>query len=516
MPNFANRTLYHGDNLEFLRGMDSETIHLIATDPPFNKNRDFHATPDSLARDAQFEDRWSWQDDIHDDWLISIQRDEPEVWQAITSAKVVYGDDMGAFLCWMAVRLLEMQRVLTPNGSIYLHCDSTANHYLKALMDAVFGPENFRTDIVWRRTTAHSDTRQGRQQHGRIHDNLLFYTKSSTWIWNPVYSPYDSDYVDNTYKYEEADTGRRYTLDNLTGPGGASKGNPRYDVMGVTRYWRYSQERMQGLIDEGRVVQTRKGAVPRYKRYLDEMPGVPLQDLWTDINPLQSQANERTGYPTQKPLALYDRIIASSSNPGDFVLDPFCGCATTPIAAERLGRQWVGMDIWDGAHQIVLDRLEAEGLAVKNRRGRNRGQQLLTFGDIHYETTPPKRTDDGEPAILALRTPMGRARERRHPAPRTQHGNLLLDIGPFCQGCGADYSFDPRVLEVDHINPRSQGGTDAFDNLTLLCPPCNKEKRDRYTLIGLQQANRAAGWMKNEANLRMGRAAGRTSRRRRR
>ena len=181
-----------------------------------------------------------------------------------------------------------------------------------------------------------------------------------------------------------------------------------------------------------------------------------------------------------------------------------------------MGRQWVGIDIWDGAHQIVLDRLESEGLAVKNRRGRNRGQQLLTFGDIHYETKPPKRTDDGEPATLALRTPMGRARERRHPAPRAQHSNLLADIGPFCQGCGADYSFDPRVLEVDHINPRSQGGTDAFDNLTLLCPPCNKEKRDRYTLIGLQQANRAAGWMKNESNLRMGRAAGRTSRRRRR
>ena len=170
--NVPNRTLFHGDNLDFLRGINSGALHLIATDPPFNKNRDFHATPDSLAQDAQFQDRWSWRDDIHDDWLIAIQRDEPEVWQVITAAKTVYGDDMAAFLCWMAVRLLEMHRILTTDGSIYLHCDSTANHYLKALMDAVFGPGNFRTHIVWRRTTAHSDTRQGRQQHGRIHDNL--------------------------------------------------------------------------------------------------------------------------------------------------------------------------------------------------------------------------------------------------------------------------------------------------------------------------------------------------------
>ena len=232
-----------------------------------------------------------------------------------------------------------------------------------------------------------------------------------------------------------------------------------------------------------------------------------------DINPIQSQAKERTGYPTQKPLPLYERMIQASSNPGDMVLDPFCGCATTPVAAERLGRQWVGMDIWDGAHQIVLDRLESEGLAVKGRR--RRGQQLLTFGDITYSTTPPKRTDGGATASFILRTPTGSG-SQRYPAPRTQHGKLLLDIGAFCQGCGADYGFDTRVLEVDHINPRSQGGTDAYDNLTLLCPPCNKEKRDRFTLVGLQQHNRANGYMRNEGNLRMGRVAGRSSSRRRR
>ena len=155
--NFANRTLYHGDNIDFLRGMNSSTVDLISTDPPFNKSRDFHATPDSLAAGAQFQDRWSWQDDIHDDWLIAIQRDEPEVWHVITAAKEVYGDDMAAFLCWLGVRLLEMHRVLTDDGSLYLHCDATASHYIKTLLDAVFKQRQFRSEIVWQRAGAHND-----------------------------------------------------------------------------------------------------------------------------------------------------------------------------------------------------------------------------------------------------------------------------------------------------------------------------------------------------------------------
>ena len=335
--NVSNRTLFHGDNLDFLRGINSGTVHLVATDPPFNKNRDFHATPDQLEG-AGFQDRWSWRDDLHDDWLIAIQRDNPAVWQSVHSAKLIAGDAMGAYLCWLGVRLLEMRRVLRDDGSIYLHCDSTASHYIKTLMDAVFGPENFRSEITWKRTSAHNDTRQGRRQHGRIHDHLLFYTCSEEWTWNPIYTDYDPEYIAKSYKHVEADTGRRYRLDNLTGPGGAAKGNPRYEVMGVTRYWRYSQEKMQDLIDEGRVVQTKPGGVPSYKRYLDEMPGVLLQDLWTDISPLQYQSKERTGFPTQKPSELYERIIRASSNAEDVVLDPFCGCATTAVAAERLGR----------------------------------------------------------------------------------------------------------------------------------------------------------------------------------
>ena len=221
--------------------------------------------------------------------------------------------------------------------------------------------------------------------------------------------------------------------------------------------------------------------------------------LWDDIN--ETLGNEGTGFPTQKPLALYERIILASSNPGDVVLDPFCGCATTPIAAERQGRRWLGMDIWQGAYQQVVQRIQAN-------------RQLLTDSNpqVIYQTTPPVRTDGGETATLILSMPRPES-SRRNPPPRTQHGRLLADIGALCQGCGADYTFDPRVLEVDHINPKSQSGTDAYDNLTLLCPPCNKAKRDRLTLIGLQGENRQNGYMKNEANLRMGRVAGRTRRR---
>ena len=172
-PDFRNRTLYHRDNPAVFRGMDSNSVHLIATDAPFSKSRDFHATPESLAAGASFQDRWSWRDDIHDEWLIEIQRDHPEVWSVITSTKEVYGDDMAAFLCWMGVRLLEVRRVLREDGSMYLHCDHTASHYLKALMDAIFGRRNFRSEIIWRRTTAHSDT----TRYGANTDTILFYSK---------------------------------------------------------------------------------------------------------------------------------------------------------------------------------------------------------------------------------------------------------------------------------------------------------------------------------------------------
>ena len=212
--NFENRTLYHGDNLDFLRGMNSGTVHLIATDPPFNKSRDFHATPDSLAAGASFQDRWSWHDDIHDDWLVRIQRDEPEVWHVITAAKEVYGDDMAAFLCWLGVRLLEMHRILTDDGSLYLHIDDTAHAWAKALMDAIFGAHAYRNTLAWRRATSHNDA----SNYGRIMDYLLFYGKGQTHTWNgdtiaAVKTPGELHKA-----YPSEDDRGRFRADNLTGP----------------------------------------------------------------------------------------------------------------------------------------------------------------------------------------------------------------------------------------------------------------------------------------------------------
>ena len=514
--NFVNRTLYHGDNLDFMRGMNSGTVNLIATDPPFNKSRDFHATPDTLAAGAQFQDRWSWQDDIHDEWLIAIQRDEPEVWHVITAAKEVYGDDMAAFLCWLGVRLLEMHRLLADDGSLYLHIDHTAHAWTKALLDAIFGRSNFRNEIVWRRNESGAKGSQhDANSWGNNVDYLLFYAKSSAAVFEPrTIRDFDDQELQRRYpKVDERGEPYHTKLTAWRQPSMGARPNLCYEFHGITppydTGWRLERDRMEEEFKKGNIVVI-DGKVER-RSYYKDYEGVSPGNLWTDKELLLgANSAERTGFPTQKPLALYERIVEASSNPDDMVLDPFCGCATTPVAAERSGRQWVGMDIWDGAHQMVLDRLETEGLAVRGRRRR----QLLTFGDITYSTTPPKRTDNGEPAALVLRTPTGRA--QRLPSPRTHHGRLLTDLGAFCQGCGADYQFDTRVLEVDHINPRSQGGTDAYENLTLLCPPCNKEKRDRYTLIGLQQFNRANGYMKNEGNLRMGRAQGRTRARRRR
>lgn len=491
--NFSNRTLYHGDNLAFLRGMNSGTVNLIATDPPFNKNRDFHADPDKLGSDAKFEDRWRWDRDIHDDWLIAIQRDEAEVWAIITAAKTVYGDDMAAFLCWLAVRLMEMHRILTENGSLYLHMDDTAAAWVKCLLDAIFGRANFRNSVIWKRTRRGFKGSQFKaKRYNSNTDTILFYTKTYEAFFDQtrVLTPYEPGYLQ---AFRLKDEKGPYYLDlAYNRPSASPRPNLCYEYRGFSpphlSGWKVGEPRMKELDAAGELVVVKT----TLHRKIRPKAGRIRNTLWDDIN--ETRGNEDTGYPTQKPLPLYERMILASSNPDDMVLDPFCGCATTPIAAERLGRQWVGMDSWDGAHQQVLSRMQEH-------------QQLLAaYSQVIYATVPPIRTDDGEPATLTLRTPTGRA--LRYPPPRTQHVRLLLDIGAFCQGCGADYNFDSRVLEVDHINPRSQDGTDAYANLTLLCPPCNKEKKDRYTLIGLQQANRTNGWMKDENNLRMGRAQG--------
>ncbi len=360
----ATSVLYYGDNLPILREhFPDESVDLIYLDPPFKSDQNYNvlfAEKDGSRSAAQiqaFEDTWTWSTDAARACDEVIEAGGKTAEAMIAFRQLLGGSDLLAYLAMMAPRVVELRRVLKSTGSIYLHCDSTAGPYLRLLLDAAFGAENFRSEIIWKRSSAHADTKQGRKQHGRIHDVLLFYSKSSDWKWNPVYTPYDTEYVDKFYRHVEDGTGRRYGLFDITGPGGAAKGNPTYDFLGVKRYWRFSRERMEELHRRGRIVQATPGAVPRERRYLDEMPGVPLQDVWTDIAPLSSQAKERLGYPTQKPEALLDRIIRTSSEEGDVVLDPFCGCGTAVAAAQRLKRRWIGIDVTYLAIGLIKRRL---------------------------------------------------------------------------------------------------------------------------------------------------------------
>ena len=492
--NWDNRTLFHGDNLRFLRAMNSESVDLIATDPPFNKGRDFHATPDSLAAGAKFQDRWSWERDVHEEWTDQITDDYPRLMEAIESARYAHSDGMGAYMCFMAVRLLAMHRVLKPTGSIYLHCDPTASHYLKAVMDAIFGWRNFRSDIVWRRN---NPTGRGRKRSANNADYLLYYTKGDKFTWNQQYKPHDPTYTEDKYRYKDMD-GRRYRLSDLKGAGttagssgtpwrgvdpsesGSHWAIPRAALPAEAQQWT-SQEKLDFLDGIGRIYWPKRGKIPQYKRYLDEMPGTPIDTVWTDIPPINSQAKERTGYATQKPLPLYERVIQASSNEGDVVLDPFAGCATTLVCAEQHRRQWVGIDIWEGARKLVVDRLKSEtGL----------------FGDVHYETEPPIRTDDGDTAAPFLRVKQ-RVKEPEGPRwSRAQMYDHLLDQnGPKCQGCDRVFD-DPRYLELDHNTPRSDGGLNHISNRILLCGPCNRLKSNTYTLSGLRRENKKRGYLR--------------------
>ena len=520
--NWANRTLFHGDNLGFLRAMNSESVDLIATDPPFNKGRDFHATPDSLASGAKFQDRWSWAHDVHEEWSDQIRDDYPYLMEAIESARYAHSDGMGAFMCFMAVRLLEMRRVLKKSGSIYLHCDPTASHYLKACMDAIFGWQRFRSEIIWRRSNAHSKTKM---QFGPIHDVILFYSRSLDFTFHAGTRPYSKAYIES--RFTKTDERGRYQTNYLTGPGkrhgGSGKEWRGFDPTDANRHWAIpralrpylpdhgkgmtSQEQLEALWSQDLIVFPKKpGGQPMYKQYVGN--GVKYQDVWAyqpntkgtlfssgehideDVKWLEAEL-ERIGYPTQKPVGLYERMIRTSSNEGDIVCDPFAGCATTLIAAERLRRHWVGIDIWCNAKAVVLKRMAKERLALPEAERHD-----LFTEEIHFTATPPKRTDDGLPAAPALKLQWSQAEPPGPQMSRAQmYDALLASQGAKCQGCNRVFD-DPRYLELDHNIPRSDGGLNHISNRILLCGPCNKLKSNIYTLSGLQRENRKRGYLR--------------------
>ena len=442
-PNFVDKTIWTGDNLDILRGLNSESVDLIYLDPPFNSNRYYAAPVGSRAAGAAFKDTWTLSD-LDKAWMGLIADEQPATYKVIETAGLTHGKGMQSYLCMMAVRLLELRRVLKVTGSIYLHCDPTAEHYLKLLIDAVFGSSNFRSEITWRRTNAKGQAFKGYPNNADI---LLYYSKTNEFAWNRLYVPHDPAYVQKFYKNVEPETGRRYQLDNLVNPN-RDRPNLTYEFLGVTRVWRWTKDRMQAAYEDGLVVQKRPGAVPRLKRYLDEMKGNPVDTIWNDIKPIQSQSKEGTGYPTQKPLALLERIIEASSNKGDVVLDPFCGCATACVAAEKLGRRWVGIDISPKAVELVNMRLQQ---AIGS---------LFHHGYVTARTDIPRRTDIEAPIPY---------RKQKHVLFGEQEGR--------CAGCKILFPF-PN-LTIDHVVPRSKGGTDHLENLQLLCGACNSIKGDR-------------------------------------
>ena len=442
--NFPDNTLYELDNLDVLRGMNSETVDLIATDPPFNTKRNRSGTA------GHYVDKWKWGDtgilpdqwmwnEVHPKWLEKIKDDNPALHQVIEAARVCHGEDIAAFLCFLSVRLLECHRVLKPTGSLYLHCDHAANGYIRMAMDAIFGKNNFRNEIVWHYYNVASTSRNF---FGRKHDTILFYSKSKTvtFNWDDMREPYSQN--SNWVKAS------------------ASYGDDRY-----------------GPDERGKL----------------------MHDVWR-IPTINNMAKERTGSPDQKPLALYERIIKASSNEGDLVLDPFCGCATTIIAAHNLNRRWVGIDRRTDARYHVVCRMA--GISTEEREKLEKRPDLADWlhrqmdkYESYYRTQPPVHTDTGDTAAPTLE-PVYPTDEEYRLTHNEMREILIERFGLHCWGCDFEAP-DERYLDLDHIDPKSNGGTNHLDNRALLCGPCNRKKASRITLVQLRRENKKGGYLVN-------------------
>ncbi len=440
--NVQNRTVFSNDNLPVLRGIDTESVDLIYLDPPFNSNRNYAAPIGSDAAGAAFKDTWTLSD-VDNAWHGEIADREPALYQAIHAAELTHGKGMKSYLIMMAVRLLEMKRVLKKTGSIYLHCDPTASHYLKVTMDSIFGKSNFRSEITWKRTTS---TQKGSQHRslrwGNNADMLLYYAASSSTSLRPERELTESEILK---KFKHVDENRqRYYNDSAhiwSTPNMGERPNLCYEWRGFINPhpsgWRLSKERLEEEYQKGNIVIRPDRKLER-RKYLKDYKGASYGNIWDDVLPPAGE--ERTGYPTQKPIALLERIVKASSDKDDIVLDPFCGCATTCVAAERHQRQWIGIDISPKAVDLVRVRLKNE---------------IGIFGDVIHRTDIPKRSE-------------------KLPNYRTHKHTLFGKQEGLCNGCRTQFPF--RNMTVDHIVPQSQGGTDHEDNLQLLCGACNSTK----------------------------------------
>ena len=486
-PHPLNRHMVIADNLELLRALDNETVDLIVTDPPFAKNYAFTGdlkpplSPEELALEkrtladwgidgpaaaeeagiewpqngdaaAGFSDIWTWEDDVHEEWLDKMEAERQAAAKAIDAARYAHSDGHAAYLAYMAIRLIEMRRVLKPTGSLFLHCDSTANSYLRQVLDAVFGPKNFRNEIVWSYRTGGAS----RTRFSSKHDTIFFYSKTSQWTYN---KPQEKSYTK-------------------------------------------SKSRKPGVINYG------GGEAEFFQDEQGVYNLVNMRDVW-NIPYIGSTDPERTGYPTQKPVALAERIIGAASRPGDMVLDPFAGCAYVPVAAERLGRQWIACDINPRALTVVRRQFNKFHYAVDGQNpdlAMEEGKQTALLADaeikiIRPDAIPPRTTQDPQPAPAMKPS----QRKFKHPSshiPKAEMREFLLRLSGWrCWTCGyantvetapGVYQLDRSAdnFELDHIIPLSQEGDHQITNRAALCPSCNRRKRGRdITLTSFIQEN---------------------------
>ena len=439
-----------------MRGMERKSVDLIYLDPPFNSKHNYAAPIGSKAAGAAFKDTWSLSD-IDMAWWGEIAETNRPLYEVLDMTRHVGGKSTMSYLIYMSIRILEMHRILKGTGSLYLHCDPTMSHYLKMVLDAVFGTSNFRNEVIWKRATAKKGSTR---KFGSVHDVILYYTKGNDAGFNPVYLEHATDYVTRAYRHE--DNRGRFRVDNLTAAGSrmGSSGQPWRDVeIPSGKHWAVpanwpnditkpldwsdwtTQDKLDYMDSVGLIYWPVRGTMPGFKRYLATSKGVAMTDMITDVSQLESRDKEKLDYPTQKPLALLERIIKASSNEGDMILDPFCGCATACSAAEKLDRQWVGIDISYKAVDLLKYRLVREA-----------GIDMFTKGAgmlIHRTDIPIRKGKV--------------SKDIKHKLYGLQEGR--------CNGCQQYFEF--RHFHKDHIEPTSKGGPNDDSNLQLLCGHCN-------------------------------------------
>ena len=453
--NWPDKAVYTADNLPIMLGMNSACVDLIYLDPPFNSNKSFSAPIGSKAAGASFDDAWTLKQVDITEWYLLGEKHEvlgAKLKSVLKAARFTHGDSMFSYLLFMSNRLIECHRILKDTGSLYLHCDSHASHYLKLILDCIFGKASFRNEITWKRKTSPGSEKS----IVNAHDTIYYYTKTTKFTFNQQYLPYSQEYIDEWFKHE--DSHGKYMSQNIVATPSLQGGGSHYTYNGYTpdRGWLVNKGKLTEMDKDGRILWPKKpGGVPRRKQYLHEGLGVQLYSIWTDIK--HAQGRERTGYRTQKPLALLERIIKASSNEGDLVFDPFCGCATTMVVANRLNRNWIGIDISSKAVELVIDRIRDDG---------------GLFAEISHETKIPVRTDLGpeltEPQKKAHKKELFIAQNLKCNNPHCFYDVAVRDI---------DHALSN--VDLDRIVPPKLGGGYYKGNLQVLCRGCNTKKSDR-------------------------------------